>query len=342
MRILVTGGAGYIGSHTARRLARAGHDVTILDDLSTGHPRAVAGFKLVRLDLASDDLDPLLAEGRFDAALHFAAKALVPESVAQPARYYRANIFGSVRLFDALVARGPKRVVFSSTCATYGLPVRDPIDETHPQVPITAYGRTKLAVEHALSDYAQAYGLGSIALRYFNAAGAEADGSHGEDHAPETHLIPNVLAAAAGGERVKICGTDYDTPDGTCVRDYIHVDDLARAHILALERIEAGRALALNLGTGRGHSVREVVDCARRVTGREVPSVETDRRPGDPPRLVADPGRAAAALGFRCERTLEEIIGSAWEWHRAHRHGYDEEGSRRQAPRRGGEGAGTG
>lgn len=328
MRILVTGGAGYIGSHTARRLARAGHDVTILDDLSTGHAAAIAGLRLVRLDLCSDEIAPLLAEGRFDAVIHFAAKALVPESVAHPARYWRTNLLGSVRLLDALVARGPKRIVFSSTCATYGLPDRVPIDEAHPQRPITAYGRSKLAVEHALADYAQAYGLGSIALRYFNAGGAEPDGSHGEDHAPETHLVPNVLAAAAGGEPVRICGTDYDTPDGTCIRDYIHVDDLARAHAAALERVEPGRALAFNLGTGVGTSVREVIGCARRVTDRDIPVLECERRPGDPPRLVADARRAAAALDFRCERSLEDIVRSAWEWHRRHPGGYGDERAR--------------
>jgi UDP-glucose-4-epimerase GalE len=322
MRILVTGGAGYIGGHAVRRLLGAGHEVTVLDDLSTGHARSAAGAPIVELDLVRDDLEPLFAEGRFDAVLHFAAKCLVSESVMEPAKYWRTNVAGGVRLLDALVARGPKRIVFSSTCATYGLPLRVPIDEDHPQSPITAYGRSKLAFEHALADYARAYGLGSIALRYFNAAGAEKDGSHGEDHHPETHLIPLVLRAAAGGPPVEIRGTDYPTPDGTCIRDYIHVDDLARAHILALERIEAGRALALNLGTGRGHSVREVVEAARRVTGRPIPSVEAARRPGDPPALVADPRRAREALGFTAERTLDDILRSAWKWHSSHPEGY--------------------
>lgn len=322
MRILVTGGAGYIGGHTARFLARRGHDVVALDDLSTGHPPSIPGIPLVRLDLTRDDIEAVLLEGRFDAVMHFAAKCLVPESVAAPALYWRTNQVGGVRLLDAVIARGPKRFVMSSTCATYGLPLRSPIDETHPQAPITSYGRTKLALEHALDDYARAYGLGSIALRYFNAAGAEADGSHGEDHEPETHLVPNVLRAALGGPALKVCGTDYDTPDGTCIRDYVHVDDLARAHLVALERTAAGRFQAFNIGTGVGSSVREVVDCARRVTGRAIPSADAPRRPGDPARLVADVRKARDELGFQAERSLEDIVRTAWAWHERHAKGY--------------------
>jgi UDP-glucose 4-epimerase len=323
MRI-VTGGAGYIGSHTARRLLRLGHAVTALDDLSSGHPESIPGIPLLRLDLAVDPIEPVLAEGRFDAVIHFAAKCLVPESVAVPARYGRANTLAGVRLLDALVARGPRRIVMSSTCATYGLPIRSPIDELHPQAPITAYGRTKLALEHALDDYARAYGLGAVALRYFNAAGAEADGSFGEDHEPETHLVPNVLRAAAGGPAVKICGTDYDTPDGTCVRDYVHVDDLARAHLMALDHIEEGRFRAFNIGTGVGSSVREVVECARRVTQRDVPAVEAPRRPGDPARLIAAVAKAREELGFTAERTLEDIVRSAWAWHQRRPRGFSQ------------------
>jgi UDP-glucose 4-epimerase len=322
MRILVTGGAGYIGGHTARFLAARGHEVTALDDLSTGHPASIPGLPLVRLDLTRDDIEAVLGDGRFDAVMHFAAKCLVPESVAAPALYWRTNQVGGVRLLDALIARGPRRIVMSSTCATYGLPLRTPIDETHPQAPITSYGRTKLALEHALDDYARAYGLGAVALRYFNAAGAERDGSHGEDHDPETHLVPNVLRAARGGAPVRVCGTDYDTPDGTCIRDYVHVDDLARAHLVALERVEAGCFRAFNIGTGTGSSVREVIECARRVVGRAIPAEDAPRRPGDPARLVADVRRAREELGFRAERSLEDIVRSAWAWHERRPQGY--------------------
>ena len=326
MRVLLTGGAGYVGSHAARELARRGHMVVVLDDLSTGHEAAISGLPLVRLDITRDEIEPVLREGRFDAAMHFAARCLVPESVERPAQYWRTNLIGGLRLLDALVAVGPKRLIFSSTCATYGLPREVPIPEDHPKAPITSYGRSKLAFEHALQDYARAYGLGSISLRYFNAAGAAEDGSHGEDHAVETHLIPLVLRAAAGGPPVRIFGTDYDTPDGTCIRDYVHVDDLARAHVLALEQIEPGAAEALNVGTGIGHSVREVIEVAARVTGRTIPVVEAERRPGDPPRLVARGERARERLRFVPERSLDDIVRSAWAWHSRHPGGYGDGG----------------
>jgi UDP-glucose-4-epimerase GalE len=322
MRVLVTGGAGYIGAHTARDLAGRGHAVTIVDDLSTGHEEAAGGLPIVRLDLAADPIAPVLAEGRFEAVVHFAAKCLVPESVTHPSRYWRANALGSMRLLDAMVETGVRRIVFSSTCATYGIPDEVPIAETHPQRPITSYGRSKLAVEHMVGDYARAYGLAGMALRYFNAAGASEDGAFGEDHDPETHLIPLVLGAALGGAPLRIAGTDWPTPDGTCIRDYVHLDDLARAHALAIEAAEPGRLEALNIGTGAGHSVREVVALAGRIAGRPVPTVEAPRRPGDPALLVARNDAARARLGFVPERTIEDIVRTAWRWHSTHPRGY--------------------
>jgi UDP-glucose-4-epimerase GalE len=322
MRVLVTGGAGYIGSHTARDLARAGHDVVILDDLSTGHVEATFDLPLARVDLASGDVDGFVAEGKFDAVVHFAAKCLVPESVEKPALYWRANVAGMHRLLDALAAHGPRRVVFSSTCATYGMPLTVPMGEDHPQRPITSYGRTKLACEHMLDDYARAYGIGSISLRYFNAAGAASDGMLGEDHLHETHLIPLMLRALQGGPPLRIAGTDWPTPDGTCIRDYVHVDDLARAHRIALERIEAGKAEFFNIGTGRGASVREVVAAGEKITGQKIPSVAAPRRPGDPPELVARNAKAREVLGFLPEHDLESIVRTAWRWHERHPKGY--------------------
>jgi UDP-glucose 4-epimerase len=322
MRILIVGGAGYIGSHTARHLSKKGHDVVALDDLSTGHIAALSGLPLVHLDLVSGDLTSFLAAGRFDAVMHFAARCIVPESVAQPSIYWRTNVLGTLRLLDAMVARGPRRLVFSSTCATYGIPTEVPIPEAHPKAPINAYGKSKLAVEHALDDYARAHGLGAIALRYFNAAGAASDGSHGEDHAQETHLIPLALGALLGGPPLRVTGTDYPTPDGTCIRDYVHVDDLARAHALALERIEPGTFSAFNIGTGAGHSVREVIDTIEKVTRRALPRTDAPRRPGDPPKLVARAETARTHLDFTPERSLEDIVTSAWRWHESHPRGY--------------------
>ncbi len=331
MRVLVTGGAGYIGSHTARSLAEghAGaepHEVVALDDLSTGHAAALPdglGVRLVRLDLGDAlAVARFLGEERFDAVIHFAARCLVPESVVRPRDYWRSNVVSGLNLLDALIERGPRRIVFSSSCAVYGHPDEVPLREDHATRPVSPYGRTKLAFERALEDYAAAYGIGSVALRYFNAAGASQDGAFGEDHEPETHLIPRILAAALDGKPVAICGTDYPTPDGTCIRDYVHVDDLARAHALALERVREGAALAVNVGTGRGHSVREVIEAARRATGRPIAAVEEPRRPGDPAALVADVRAAKEALGFEARRDLDDTLRTAWAWHTAHPLGY--------------------
>ena len=284
MRILVVGGAGYIGSHAVRRLLAGGHEVCVLDNLAAGHREAVPEGLLTVGDLMDrDGLAAILKAGAFDGVMHFAAHTSVPESVADPAKYYRNNVVGSLNLLDAMRAAGVARIVFSSTAATYGIPAEVPIKESAPKQPINPYGFTKLVIETALADYARAYGLGFAALRYFNACGAAADASIGEDHAPESHLIPLVLQVALGQrESVSIFGTDYPTPDGTCVRDYIHVEDLAEAHALVLEQIRPGAGLTYNLATGTGYSVRQVVEAARRVTGLPIPTVEKPRRDGDP------------------------------------------------------------
>ena len=346
MHVLVTGGAGYVGSVSVEALVAAGHEVIVLDDLSKGHREAVApGARLVEGSYADAGLlGALLAETSVDAVLHCAARSLVGESVANPALYYRENVAGGVVLLEALREAGIRRLVFSSTAAIYGAPTSVPIREDAVHAPINPYGETKRAFEGALRWYAGAYGLRSVSLRYFNVAGASA--RNGEVHKPETHLIPRVLAAVEGRGEVTVFGTDYPTPDGTCIRDYIHVEDLARAHLLALEATapedartagaaaggEAGTgqpatggaaALALNLGNGAGFSVREVLTAVEAATGRPVPQRIGPRRPGDPPVLVADASLARAVLGWEpVHPDLGEIVASAWAWRRAHPDGY--------------------
>jgi UDP-glucose 4-epimerase len=312
MRLLVTGGAGYIGSVVAAQLVAAGHEVIVLDDCSTGHADAVPdGAQFVRAGLA-DVASVLDRPGSpVDAVLHFAAKSLVGESVERPEVYWQANVGGSLRLLEAMRAAGVRRIVFSSTAATYGEPEVSPIDESVPPQPINPYGQSKLAVDHMLTGYAAAHGFAAVSLRYFNVGGAL--GRHGERHAPETHLIPNVLAVAAGRrDEAGIFGTDYPTRDGTAVRDYLHVVDLGTAHLLALDAATPGEHLVCNLGTGTGYTVREVVEACRRVTGHPIPARELPRRPGDPTTLVASNEGARQRLGWTVERGLDEIVADAW------------------------------
>jgi UDP-glucose 4-epimerase len=323
MKLLVTGGAGYIGSVVAKQLLEAGHEVTVLDSLERGHREAVPpGAPLVEVDLGDAGATRDALAGGFDGVLHFAALALVAESVEHPGRYWRGNVCATLNLLDAMVAAGVPRLVFSSTCATYGEPERVPMDEETPTAPINPYGTSKLAVDRMIGDFCGAHDLGAISLRYFNVAGASGD--CGEHHEPETHIIPLVLEAAAGRrDHVKLFGTDYPTPDGSAVRDYIHVEDLGDAHLLALDRVVAGEHRIYNLGNGHGFSVREVIEAARRVTGREIPVVEEARRPGDPPQLVAASGRAREDLGWVPRKpALEAMIADAWEWFQAHPDGY--------------------
>jgi UDP-glucose 4-epimerase len=325
MRILVTGGAGYIGSHAARMFLERGHDVWAFDDLSRGHTQAAPAGRLIVGNLSdAAAVDAALAGKDIDAVVHFAALTYVGESAQEPRRYYENNVAGTLSLLGGVVRHGVRRVVFSSTAATYGIPTQVPIREDDPTAPINPYGRTKLAIEWALGDYAAAYGFGFAALRYFNAAGASPSGTIGEDHDPETHLIPLVLQAAMGRRpAIEVFGTDYPTPDGTCIRDYVHVDDLADAHLLALEAIEPGRGRAYNLGTGRGYSVAEVIQACERVTGKKVPVKYGPRRPGDPPALVASPERAMGELGWRPRyRELDAVVETAYRWHSAHPEGY--------------------
>ena len=318
MRVLVTGGAGYIGSVVVEELVAAGHDVTAFDDLSTGHADAVTPpARLVEGDIGdAAAVDAVLRAQRIDAVVHMAAVALVGESVEDPAKYYRTNVIGGLALLEAMRVRGLRPLVVSSSAAVYGEPEAQPIMEDAPTRPTNPYGETKLAFERALPWYERAYGIRAVVLRYFNAAGASA--RHGERHAVETHLIPLVLRAAAGtGDAVRIFGDDYPTPDGTCVRDYVHVEDLARAHVLALEALAAGRPSATyNLGGGgAGTTVRAVIDAAAVVTGRTIPVRVAPRRAGDPPRLVACTERARHELGWRpAHEGIEPLIASAWTW----------------------------
>jgi UDP-glucose 4-epimerase len=324
MRALVTGGAGYVGSVVAAQLLDAGHEVVVLDDLSRGHAGAVPpGAEHVAVSLNdADALHEPLAAG-FDAVLHFAALSLVAESVEHPERYWTNNVGGTRNLLDAMRAHAVRRLVFSSTAATYGDPETIPITEDQPPGPVNAYGASKLAVDLMIRDECRAHGLAAASLRYFNVAGAS--GELGEDHDPETHLIPLVLQAAAGArDHIAVFGTDYPTRDGTAVRDYIHVEDLGQAHLLALDRLEPGTHHVINLGTGDGYTVREVIEAARRVTGREIPVRDEGRRPGDPPQLIAANARAREILGWEPRRSLDEMIADAWAWHQAHPRGYDD------------------
>lgn len=322
--VLVTGGAGYIGSVIVDQLLELGHTVLVLDDLSTGHRAAVPRDATFVEGSVGDAglVTQLLERQRVDAIIHLAAFALVSESVAKPEKYRANNVTAARVLLEAAANAQVRHFVFSSSCAVYGHPPKVPIPEDAPQVPVNPYGETKRDFERLLADYATRHKFAGVSLRYFNAAGATE--RCGEDHDPETHLIPNVLAVAAGKHRaVDVFGTDYPTQDGTAVRDYVHVTDIAAAHIRALDANEGGGSIALNLGTGQGHSVRQVVAAARRITGRQLATVDRPRRPGDPPELVAAVGRAAHMLDWRPTRSsLDDIISSAWRWHQAHPHGY--------------------
>jgi UDP-glucose 4-epimerase len=324
MRILVTGGAGYIGSVTAAVLLERGHHVVVLDDLRTGHRAAVpGGIPFVQADVAdADAVGDAIDRHRLEAVVHFAANSLVGESMERPLLYFGNNTAGSLSLLATALRHGADRFVLSSTAALYGTPERVPIREDAPLAPESVYGESKYLIERALPWLARTAGLGWTALRYFNAAGAH--GVRGEDHRPETHLIPIVLQVALGQrERVLVYGEDYDTDDGTAVRDFVHVADLADAHVRALEAIRPGTGAAYNVGTGRGYSVREVIETCREATGAKISAASAPRRPGDPPRLIADPTRIERALGWRPERSaLHDIVASAWAWHRDHPGGY--------------------
>lgn len=317
--ILVTGGAGYVGSHACKALTATGHTPIVYDNMSYGHAWAAQWGPLETGDILDRErLDAVIGTHRPDAVMHFAAATYVRESVENPAHYYRNNVVGTMTLLEAMRAHGIDSIVFSSTCAVYGEPAHSPIPETTPPNPISPYATTKLAVEFLLRDYGTAYGIRSAALRYFNAAGADPEARIGEDHDPETHAIPLLIETALGQrEQFEIFGTDYPTPDGTAIRDYIHVDDLADAHVRAIQRLlDGGASLTLNLGTGRGQSVRDLIKAVERVSGQTVPTVEGPRRAGDPPSLVADPRAAADVLGWQPTHTdLSGIVKTAWTWH---------------------------
>lgn len=325
MKILVVGGAGYVGSHTVRLLRSQGHEVWVFDNLSRGHRESVPAGCLIEGNLMDRALlIEVMRDKEIDAVMHFAAFALVGESVQHPAMYYQNNVSATFELLEAMRAVGVWRFVFSSTTATYGQPEKMPISEDTPQNPINPYGFTKLVVERALQDYAHAYGFGVAALRYFNASGASSDGTIGEDHDPESHLIPIVLQVALGQRpSVSIFGNDYPTPDGTCIRDYIHVEDLATAHIAALMKLQPNAVLQMNLGTGVGHSVLQVVEACRKITGHPIPTVDSPRREGDPACLIADSSRAQRELQWKPKYVaIEDIVATAWRWHQSHPRGY--------------------
>ena len=321
-KILVTGGAGYIGSHAVLALQQAGYEVLVLDNLVYGHRELVE--EVLQAELIEGDtcdralLDEIFAKHNIAAVMHFAAYAYVGESVTEPAKYYHNNVVGTLTLLEAMLAASVKQFVFSSTCATYGVPKTTPIPEDHPQSPINPYGTSKLMVEKMLADFSTAYDFHSVTFRYFNAAGADPQGRLGEDHDPETHLLPLVLLTALGKrESVSIFGTDYPTPDGTCIRDYIHVTDLADAHVLGLKYLLDGGSTAIfNLGNGNGFSVKQAIETARQVTGREIKAIECDRRPGDPPALVGSSEKATQILGWQPQYAdLHAILTHAWQWH---------------------------
>jgi len=326
MRVLVTGGVGYVGSHCVRALCDGGIDVAVLDSLSAGHREAVdARASLIVGDLTDAGVvGDTLGGGAFDAVMHFAALADVGESVRKPLKYYRNNVGATLTLLEQMRDHGVKSFVFSSTCAVFGVPSSVPISESTPRRPISPYGRSKLAIEWALEDCSKAWGLAVTSLRYFNAAGAATDGSIGEDHDPETHLIPLVLQVAAGQrEDVKVFGVDYPTADGSCIRDYVHVADLANVHLKALETQQAGQFRFFNVGTGVGVSVKELIEKAREVTGHEIPASPAPRRAGDPPELYADPTKAMTELGWQPEFCdIRKTLESAWQWHQSHPTGY--------------------
>jgi UDP-glucose 4-epimerase len=322
---LVIGGAGYIGSHTVRLLNQTEHEVWVYDNLSMGHRASVPAEQLIVGELADTKLlEQTLRDKNIDAVMHFAAFTEVGESMLAPAKFYQNNVIATLGLFESMRRMGVHRFVFSSTTATYGQPERIPIAEDTPQIPINPYGFTKLVVERALKDYARAYGFAGAALRYFNAAGAASDGSIGENHKPESHLIPLVLQVALGQrERIHVFGDDYPTPDGTCIRDYVHVEDLAAAHLAALERLEEGKVIEVNLGSGVGYSVMQVINACRKVSGQSIPVVDSPRRAGDPAKLIADSALAKTLLDWQPKyTTIEQIVETAWNWHRSHPNGY--------------------
>ncbi len=325
MNILVTGGAGYIGSHAVAALKEKGYGVVVVDNLVKGHADAVKGTKLYVGDIGNGELmDKIFSENKIDGVMHFSAFSLVGESMEKPYEYYNNNVCQSMNLFYSMVKHDVKNIVFSSTAATFGEPDEIPISETTPQNPINTYGETKLAMEKMLKWFGVAYGINSICLRYFNVAGAHPSGDIGEDHRPETHLIPIVLQVAAGKrEKLSVFGGDYPTKDGTCVRDYIHVSDLAQAHILAMEyMIKNNCSDSFNLGSGGGYSNLEILNAAREVTGKPIPASINERRPGDPPVLIASSEKAERVLGWKREYGIKEIIATAWKWHSTHPQGY--------------------
>ncbi|MEL7256135.1 MAG: UDP-glucose 4-epimerase GalE [Pseudomonadota bacterium] len=325
MRILITGGAGYVGSACLRYVAKQGHAVMGYDNLVMGHRDAVDGHPLVVGDIADTDLlMQTLKDFGADAVMHFAAATYVGESVENPEYHYRNNVGGTLSLLNAMRGAGVSRLLFSSTCATYGMTQSDTMSEATPQDPFSPYARTKLAVEWMIRDFAHAYGMGFTLLRYFNASGGDADGRHGEDHRPENHLIPLVLEVALGKrDDIKIFGDDYPTPDGTCIRDYVHIHDLAAAHLLAIEATKEGTGEVFNIGTGNGQSVMEILKACEAVTGKPIPYTIAERRPGDPPRLVAEPGKLKSQLGWSPKyNDIKDTIATAWAWHQAHPDGY--------------------